>query len=158
MLISFVTFLVEDDGKIAIIDALQYSSHDDPQLRGQASLLACMMLTSVIGGYKLTSVDIKGLVQIIDQTLKDKEAAACRLAIHGLQRFLPLALESPFCIETVPLLRSLLGLAENSYWLVRVDLLEIFASFSWTALEYGVYQQNQFDLPKFQEAFLCRFV
>lgn len=117
-----------------------------------------MVLNSVISGYNLTSVEVKSLVEIIDQTLKDKETAACRLALHGLELLLPTAFESSFCDETVPLLRSLLTLAENPYWLVRVDLLEVFRSFSWTALEFGICQQNAFDLPKFQEAFLRKLL
>jgi hypothetical protein len=144
------------DGKIAIIDVLQYSTHDDPQLRGQVALLACMVLSNVIGGFDLTSVEKRTLVRIIDETLIDKETAASRLALQGLQHFLPMALEGPFCVETVPLLRSLLKLAENPYWLVRVDLLEVFGSFSWTALEFGLQNQTNFKLPKFQECFLSK--
>ncbi|XP_046649350.1 huntingtin-like isoform X2 [Daphnia pulicaria] len=146
--------LSDTDGKIAIIDVLQYSTHDDPQLRGQVALLACMVLSNVIGGFDLTSVEKRTLVRIIDETLIDKETAASRLALQGLQHFLPMALEGPFCVETVPLLRSLLKLAENPYWLVRVDLLEVFGSFSWTALEFGLQNQTNFKLPKFQECFL----
>ncbi len=145
------------DGKIAIIDVLQYSTHDDPQLRGQVSLLACMVLSNVIGGFNLTSVEPKTLVRIIDETLSDKETAASRLALQGLQHFLPMALEGPFCMETVPLLRSLLKIAKNPYWLVRVDLLEVFGSFSWIALEFGLQNQTDFQLPKFQESFLRKF-
>ncbi|EFX77022.1 hypothetical protein DAPPUDRAFT_106588 [Daphnia pulex] len=137
-----------------IIDAPQYSTHDDPQLRGQVALLACMVLSNVIGGFDLTSVETRTLVRIIDETLIDKETAASRLALQGLQHFLPMALEGPFCVETVPLLRSLLKLSENPYWLVRVDLLEVFGSFSWTALEFGLQNQTNFKLPMFQECFL----
>lgn len=137
------------------MDVLQYSAHDDPQLRGQVSLLACMALRSVLDGCKLTRVETKILVQIIEKTLKDKETSACRLALQGMQHFLPMALEGPFCIEIIPLLQSLLTLSENPYWLVRVDLLEVFGSLSWTALEFGLYShQTCFNLPKFQEAFL----
>ncbi|KAK4002443.1 hypothetical protein OUZ56_004272 [Daphnia magna] len=142
------------DGRIAIIDVLQYCTHEDPQLRGQVSLLACMVLSSVISGFNLTGIESKTLVRIIDETLKDREAAASRLALQGLQHFLPMALEGSFCIETTPLLRSLLKLAENPYWLVRVDLLEVFTSFSWAALEFGIKNKTSFSLPMFQEAFL----
>jgi hypothetical protein len=68
-----------------------------------------------------------------------------------------MALEGPFCMETVPLLRSLLKIAKNPYWLVRVDLLEVFGSFSWIALEFGLQNQTDFQLPKFQESFLRKF-
>lgn len=137
------------------MDVVQYSSHDDPQLRGQVSLLACMVLSSVIGGCNLTSIEAKTLVRIVEETLKDRETSACRLALQGLQHFLSLALESPFCIETIPLLHSLLSLSENPYWLVRVDLLEVFGSFSWAALDFGLHtHETSFNLPKFQEAFL----
>lgn len=118
------------------------------------SLLACMMLSGVISGFQLTGVEAKTLVRIIDETLNDREAAASRLALQGLQYFLPMALEGTFCIETIPLLRSLLQLAENPYWLVRVDLLEVLSSFSWAALEFGVQNKTDFSLPMFQEAFL----
>ncbi|XP_057364436.1 huntingtin-like isoform X1 [Daphnia carinata] len=142
------------DDSIAIIDVLQYRTHEDPQLRGQVSLLACMVLSSVISGFNLTGIESKTLVRIIDETLKDREAAASRLALQGLQHFLPMALEGSFCVETTPLLRSLLKLAENPYWLVRVDLLEVFTSFSWAALEFGIQNKTSFSLPMFQEAFL----
>lgn len=113
-----------------------------------------MVLSSVISGFNLTGIESKTLVRIIDETLKDREAAASRLALQGLQHFLPMALEGSFCIETTPLLRSLLKLAENPYWLVRVDLLEVFTSFSWAALEFGIKNKTSFSLPMFQEAFL----
>lgn len=113
-----------------------------------------MVLSNLIGGFDLTSVESKTLVRIIDETLSDKETAASRLALQGLQHFLPMALEGPFCVETIPLLRSLLKLSENPYWLVRVDLLEVFSSFSWTALEFGLQNQTNFKLPKFQDSFL----
>lgn len=133
---------------------LQYSHHDDPQLRGQAALLACSILSSVARGYDLVSVKIQLLIEIVDTTLKDRETAACRLAINGLHSFLPTAVECRLCVEIVPLLQSLLTLSENPYWLVKVDLLECFASFSWIALWFGLKQQDKFDVTKFQVAFL----
>lgn len=150
--LNFFSHIVDPE-KIAITDVLQYNHHEDPQLRGQVALLACMILSSVASGF-IVNMETKILVQIVDKTLKDKETAACRLAVHGLQNCIPIAVESPFCVEVVPLFRSLLALSENPYWLVKVDLLEFFASFSWIALEFGLKNQSEFNLPIFQEAFL----
>lgn len=117
-----------------------------------------MILISRINGHNLTNVEATDLIRIVDETLKDKETAACRLALQGLHQFLPLAVESPYCVELVTLLRSLLTLSENPYWLVRVDLLEVFSSFSWTALAFGIRNQTNFSLPKYQESFFRKII
>lgn len=112
---------------MAILDALLYSSDSDPQLRGQASLLASAVAQSVIGGFTVTTVDMMHVLKIINATLKDKETAACRLALQGVQQLLPIAIESSFCMDVIPLLHSLLSLSSNPYWLVKADLLEVFS-------------------------------
>lgn len=146
-----------------MLDVLRYSSHDDPQLRGQAALLACAVLSSVFAGYTVTVVDVKELMHIVDDTLKDRETSACRLALQGVQPLLPMALEGSFCVQTISLLESMLTLSANPYWLVKVDLLEAFTSIPWVALEFGMQKRsNHINLPSFLRTFFgkicCQYI
>ena len=127
------------------MDVLLYNKHDDPQLRGQAAIFACGVLNTIIGGYGIAGKSVEELVHIIEERIEDKEVAACRLSLQGIQQLLPTALESPFCSKFVPVLQSLLTISENPYWLVKVDLLDVFSSIPWEALEFGIGTSNETD-------------
>ena len=92
----------------------------------------------MFAGLVVSVIETEALLDIVNDALKDKETSACRLALQGLQPLLPLALESSFCVEVIPLLDSLLALSANPYWLVKVDLLEAFSCLPWVALEFDV--------------------
>ena len=133
------------------MDVLLYNHHDDPQLRGQAALFACGILKSVASGYEITGKSVEELICLIEERLKDKEVAACRLALQGLQQLLPTVVETPFCPKFIPLLQSLLSVSENPYWLVKVDLLEVLASIPWDALQFGTSNVPFFNFNMFQK-------
>lgn len=143
-------FPLEND-KILIMDVLLYNNHDDPQLRGQAALFACGVLSTIISGFGIAGKSVEELVTIIEERIKDKEVAACRLSLQGIQQLLPIALESPFGSKFIPVLQSLLTISENPYWLVKVDLLEVFSSIPWEALEFGVSNETGFNYNMFQK-------
>ena len=139
---------------------LGYSTHEDPQLRGQAALLACSILTHMAEGQTIRTVEHRQLVDIVHQILKDKESSACRLAVQGLEHCLPRTLETKLSSEVMPLLNCLVTIAANPYWLVKVDLLELLGSLSWITLELALAPSGScMNFPMFQKTFLgnrCR--
>lgn len=157
MIITILKYLsITESDRISIMDVLLYNHHDDPQLRGQVALFACGILKSVVSGYQFTVKSVEELICIIEERIKDKEVAACRLALQGLQHLLPTALESPFCPKFIPLLQSLLSISENPYWLVKVDLLEVIGSIPWEALQFGTSNVSFFNFNMFQKNVLCK--
>lgn len=133
---------------------LGYSTHEDPQLRGQAALLACSILTHKIEGQTIWTVEHSQLVAIVHQTLKDKESSACRLAVQGLQHCLPRALETQLNSEVMPLLNCLVAVASNPYWLVKVDLLDLLGSLPWITLEFNLAPPDSYmSFSMFQKTF-----
>ena len=138
---------------VAVVDVLDYGGHGDPQLRGQAALLACSILRCQAKEFAVSSVSPQRLVAQLNDTLDDKETAACRLAVQGLQQCLPHVLESRLCLELAGSLNRLLTLAANSYWLVRVDLLETLATLSWISLQHATTTVDAaFNATMFQNA------
>lgn len=94
------------------------------------------------------------LLEIVESILKDRETAACRLALQGLQQLLPVALETPHFSAVVPLLLALIDLSSNSYWLVRVDVFEVFSSIPWSALKYAFSDSDSFNAYMFEKEFI----
>ena len=139
------------ENNIYVVDVLEYSRHDDPQLRGQAALLACSILKSHAIGRRISKVSAEKLLSIIIKTLEDKEAAACRCAIQGIEFCMTYVLESRLCYLMADPLNALLSLASNSYWLVRVELLDALKTLSWISLQHGM-QGIHFHVPVFQKA------
>ena len=152
--VLFHFFFYKGDG-LLLTNVLGYSTHEDPQLRGQSALLACSILTHKAEGQKIWTVEHSQLVAIIHQILKDKESSACRLAVQGLQHCLPRALETKLSSEVIPLLNCLVTVASNPYWLVKVDLLDLFGSLPWITLEFTLGPSgSHMNFPMFQKTFL----
>lgn len=137
---------------------LLYKTHDDPQIRGQICLMACAILQSAFSGFEICSDGVTTLLQIVEAVLKDRETAACRLALQGLRQLLPVALESPYSSAAVPLLLSLIDLSDNSYWLVKVDLIEVFSLLPWSALKYAFNESTSFNAHMFERDFISRLL
>lgn len=132
---------------------LAYKNHQDPQLRGQAALIACSILKYKAIGFHVSTVEAESLIAIVNGIVADKETAtASRLAVQGLQQCLSHVLESSLCSQMATSLNNLLRTFSNPYWLVRVDLLEVIASLSWISLEFGM-RNTQFSVVLFQKDF-----
>ena len=143
---------------VPISGVLGYSCHQDPQLRGQAALIACSILKLKAIGFHVSTVETERLLAIINGIVVDKETAtASRLAVQGLRQCLSHVLESPLCSKMATSLNNLLRTFSNPYWLVKVDLLDIIASLSWISLEYGM-RNSQFSIVLFQKDFFGKFL
>ena len=144
------------DDALFIIDVLEYAKHGDPQLRGQAALLASSMLKCLANGYNISTVEDAKLFNIINDTLADKETTASRLALQSLELCLPYVLESELCSKIVPSLNSLVMLSANPYWLIKVDLLDILGSISWISLEFGLCR-SELSVSMLQKALFSKW-
>lgn len=139
---------VEDDPQI-ILEVIFYSSHSDPQLKGNVAQLIGSLLESVLflcddkvmesyieKMYGPGQPSIRELCNHLIKIVKDDSAVAAKLAINSIRKFLPTMLNMPLMWESVQILMSLLQVADNPYWLVKVELLELIGELNFRTVSY----------------------
>ncbi|XP_056004424.1 huntingtin-like isoform X2 [Ostrea edulis] len=139
---------VTEDNNQLMKDVLLYASHFDPQLKGTATLIIGNLIKSCLtqgGGNFIrwmeefvsgSSVTIEYLVEIILHIMEDESSVAVRLALLGIKKCLiPLLMgtHSPTGLEAV---LKLLSIQNNPYWLVKVEILEVFSSLNFNVLNH----------------------
>nr|XP_022340193.1 huntingtin-like isoform X2 [Crassostrea virginica] len=139
---------VTEDNDQLIKDVLLYASHIDPQLKGTATLIIGNLIKSALsrgrGDFSKwveeftceSSVTIEHLKEIILNIVEDESSVAVRLALLGVRKCLSLLLlgtHSPIGVEAV---LKLLSIQNNPYWLVKVELLDLFSSLNFNVLNH----------------------
>uniref|UniRef100_UPI00398E546A huntingtin isoform X8 n=1 Tax=Pristiophorus japonicus TaxID=55135 RepID=UPI00398E546A len=124
-----------------ISDILKYVAHGDPQIRGTTALLCSTFIHSVLiktrfnpeswlatvrgtAGY---DVSLEDCVPLLQKTLRDKSSVTCKLACAAVRHCISSLCNSSYSELGLQLTIDLLTLKNNSYWLVRTELLETLA-------------------------------
>ncbi|XP_074614489.1 huntingtin-like isoform X2 [Acropora palmata] len=121
-------------------DVLLFSGHGDPQLRGS---LAAVIGNVIRSGLEMGRLDfdmwcidncqeletvplvLEDLISVLKTILQDESSVAIRQACISLKSCLSLLCSSKHSRVALDLLDAILSLRNNSYWLVKVELLEI---------------------------------
>ena len=123
-------------------DVLQFSNHSDPNLRGQVAIIIGNFFDQVLSlpvGYEeflLANVPNKNetfhldfLMKIFCDILRDSSSITVKHAILSLKQFLPKLLKSnEFEVnEVLKLVECLITLKNHTYWLIKVELINLFS-------------------------------
>ncbi|XP_067838539.1 huntingtin isoform X1 [Heptranchias perlo] len=124
-----------------ISDILKYVDHGDPQIRGATALLCSTFIHSVLTKTRFNpeswlatvrgatgyDVFLEDCVPLLQKTLKDKSSVTCKLACAAVRHCITSLCNSSYSELGLQLTIDLLTLKNNSYWLVRTELLETLA-------------------------------
>ncbi|XP_069698723.1 huntingtin isoform X2 [Periplaneta americana] len=131
-----------NNGSQALSDVLLFAGHADPQLRGIACTVAGSFLQAALvqSGGNLAKWNAEGctsvpaLVQLLLKGLQDESSVCCRQALSAVGLCLPELLESLESRATLPILKALPLVVNNSYWLVKVKLVEVVSQLSYVTI------------------------
>ncbi|KAL4231691.1 hypothetical protein ACF0H5_009269 [Mactra antiquata] len=132
-----------------IKDILLYASHPDPQLKGNCSLIIGNLLSSVLkqchgqfdtwvkqNGQQTECLSLSSVVDTLLFITEDPSSVAARLAVSALGTSLPYLLYSNHGNVTIKALLKLLQVKNNSYWLVKVELLDLIQNLDFKAVRH----------------------
>ncbi|XP_052771519.1 huntingtin-like isoform X2 [Mya arenaria] len=123
----------------SIQDVLLYAGHPDPQLKGVTSQIIGNFLSAALtegrGNFNkwvqarnVPSLGVWSLESLMEPLLcitEDCSSVAARLAVSALGTILPQLLHSYHGDAAIKGLLKLLQVKDNSYWLVKVEVLEL---------------------------------
>ncbi|XP_076812038.1 huntingtin-like isoform X3 [Clavelina lepadiformis] len=164
---------VEDNAAV-LSDVLLYRKHSDPKLKGASLMVAASFIDTVLHLSRTSAEDwwkemtayysenkfgslpnIQSLTGMLTHALEDESSVCVRQACSAITVCFSTLCASTYNNLGLSLLLSLLRLKQNSYWLVKVDLLEILASVNFRQIAYLEQSQtnNDFLIKKnsFQE-------
>uniref|UniRef100_A0A4W3JTK9 Huntingtin n=1 Tax=Callorhinchus milii TaxID=7868 RepID=A0A4W3JTK9_CALMI len=121
-----------------VSDIMKYVEHGDPQIRGATALLCSTFIHSVLtktrfhpdtwlANIRRYNVSLEDCVPLLQKTLKDKSSVTCKMACAAVRHCITSLCNSSYSELGLQLIIDLLTLKNNSYWLVRTELLETLA-------------------------------
>ncbi|XP_069797989.1 huntingtin isoform X3 [Narcine bancroftii] len=133
-----------------ISDILKYVEHGDPQIRGATALLCSTFIHSVLTKTRFNpefwlaevrgatgySITLEDCVPLLQNTLKDKSSVTCKLACAAVRQCITSLCNSSYSELGLQLIIDLLNLKNNSYWLVRTELLETLAEMDFRLVSF----------------------
>ncbi|PNF14647.1 hypothetical protein B7P43_G11847, partial [Cryptotermes secundus] len=148
------------NGVQTLSDVLLFASHPDPQLRGITStVIGCLLQSALIqsGGnfrkwveteckrnFGASEISVPELTKLLLKGLEDKSSVCCRQTLLAVSLCLPELLESAESQSAAAILRALPLLVNNSYWLVKVKLVEVVGELSYVTI-YHVMGNSDFQ-------------
>ncbi|XP_054259354.1 huntingtin-like [Macrosteles quadrilineatus] len=136
------------DGFSHVSDVLCFATHSDQQLRGLCCVLVGTFICSSITTAATTfdqwvntcqptkPVTLPSLVSLLTTGLQDESSTCVRHALTSLCVCLGPLLCSHDHQTALPILPALLRVADNSYWLVKVKLLELLGYLSYLHIHH----------------------
>ncbi|EDO49114.1 predicted protein [Nematostella vectensis] len=133
---------VPDNRTQLVRDILQFNAHPDPQLRGAlASVIGLVISAGMKKGrldfeewsnrsceeFNTPVLSLPSLLSVLGCILQDDSPVAIRQACAAVKVCFNLLCSSPHCSHALDLVHTLAKLKNNSYWLVKVELLELIA-------------------------------
>uniref|UniRef100_A0A1B6D7Q0 Huntingtin n=1 Tax=Clastoptera arizonana TaxID=38151 RepID=A0A1B6D7Q0_9HEMI len=136
-----------------ICDVLDFDTYPDQQIRGMTRLLIGHFINSVLtqcdrgfsewyDGVKLRTtykIKILSLPKLIDHLvlgLQDETSVCIRHTVGSIATCIRSLMNSKDSHTVLPILRSLTDVSKNSYWLVKVKLLELLADLPYINIHY----------------------
>ncbi|XP_078717925.1 huntingtin isoform X2 [Lampetra fluviatilis] len=120
-------------------DLLQFISHPDPQLRGNVAVLCGVIVSAVLAtphSAILSPAELEDVVRPLHLALKDSSSVTCRLACVGVRHCVMQLCNSKQSGLGLTLLSALLHLHDNSYWLVRTELMDTVADIDFRLIAF----------------------
>lgn len=132
-----------------LVDILLYANHADPNLKGCVALILGKFLDSVLSlpisygdfvsrNFKgnIDSVQLNSLFKTVCQIAKDPSSIAVKQALVSFQIFLPKLLKSSKLKsgEILSAIHELTALKSNSYWLVKVELVNLLSKLNFHSI------------------------
>uniref|UniRef100_A0A6P6Y7E8 Huntingtin-like n=1 Tax=Dermatophagoides pteronyssinus TaxID=6956 RepID=A0A6P6Y7E8_DERPT len=113
-----------------INDILLYSTHSDPNIRGHIAMIIGKYLQHNNNNNDELSLD--SLLNLLEKFLLDSSSITIRQVLISLQQFLPILIEHNEIniIQIFNLIHQLICLKDNSYWLIKIELITLFAKIS----------------------------
>lgn len=144
-----------------IWDILTFTTHSDPQIRGCIASVISYYLSSALiksrSKYRkwikthcveeVSDLSVEHLTAVLCEALLDKSTVASRASIAAVGICLKELLHSSHLHSGLQLLRTVLQLQNSSYWLVKVDMLELFSGINF--LQVMHVSQSVDDSTKF---------
>ncbi|XP_046850180.1 huntingtin-like isoform X3 [Xenia sp. Carnegie-2017] len=140
-----------DEGEQWIREVLLYESHHDPIIRGSLSLLIGNFLQSSLtasrydfetwcsqssGNYGTLTLRISVLLDMLEKFVVDESSVTVRLVCTAIKQCLPALCFCPQSARILQLCYKLVQLRQNSYWLVKVELLQILQVFDFSLIAF----------------------
>ncbi|XP_078588724.1 huntingtin-like isoform X3 [Branchiostoma floridae x Branchiostoma japonicum] len=132
-------------------DILLFSNHGDPQLKGNTAVLVGNFIHSALTEARLKydlwiqaiceeqgtpPVLLESLVSCLQTCLTDQASVTCRMACVALKTCLVTLLQSSSGDLGLRLVLATLGQRDTSYWLGKVELLELLSQVDFKLVKY----------------------
>ncbi|CAG7730919.1 unnamed protein product [Allacma fusca] len=117
-------------------DILLFMKHSDPLLRGSCYILIGNLINSILSAQledsKELKVQVGDLIPYLDEGLRDASNIGVKCAISAINTcMIPLLRTENFLSSVTDIIQSLLIVASNSYWLVKVDIVDLLSTIEW---------------------------
>ncbi|XP_047128948.1 huntingtin isoform X1 [Hydra vulgaris] len=142
---AFVAKALPDDidfsnGQL-VRDIMLFSTHDDPHLRGLVAAIVSSFICCTVkqaGGeftnwidkvttfYETDLLDLKQVINVLLVILNDESATAVKQCCQAISQCIHAILESTCNLLGYELVWKLLDHSSSTYWLVKVEIMEIF--------------------------------
>ncbi|XP_020289764.1 huntingtin isoform X2 [Pseudomyrmex gracilis] len=134
-----------------IADILLFANHPDPQIRGNIAMVIGFFLKSVFVQYGGSfrdfearcsienghgNVSLDDMIKLLLNGLNDDSATTCRQTLDALNICLTELLESVDNEHGLTILAALPKLMKNSYFLVKVKLVQLLSKLSYVTIEH----------------------
>ncbi|XP_078660473.1 huntingtin-like [Branchiostoma floridae x Branchiostoma belcheri] len=132
-------------------DVLLFSDHGDPQLKGNTAVLVGNFIHSALTEARLKydlwiqaiceeqgtpPLQLESLVSCLQSCLTDQASVTCRMACVALKTCLVTLLQSSSGDLGLRLVLATLGQRDTSYWLGKVELLELLSLVDFKLVKY----------------------
>ncbi|XP_049777630.1 huntingtin [Schistocerca cancellata] len=136
------------EGAQPLTDVLLFSDHVDPQLRGVTNLIVGNFMRSILTKHTKSFGDVMKdskapkniilpyLITLLIKGLRDESSICCRHTLTAIGHCLNPLLESVNSVDSIPILNALPIVVRNSYWLVKVKLIEVVSELPFNTIHY----------------------
>ena len=142
---SCLRLVIFEENDVRVIEVLQYANHPDSNLTGQSSLIAGSFLRSKLAlhsfnSQNLSEDDERLLLELFFRhlyaALENKSSVHLKLVLTAIKNCINELLNSNSILNLVviDLLKKLVTFASHPYWLIKVELLEIFSLLNYSQI------------------------
>nr|XP_039263514.1 huntingtin-like [Styela clava]XP_039263521.1 huntingtin-like [Styela clava] len=154
---------VYDNRNCHVSEILSFKSFYDPQIRGCTVMAVSQYIASSLilsqnnytswlrenfKGNNRDDVSLEKLVDILSDGLKDESLVCLRASIQAVKTCIGYLLRSDFINLGVKLLGNILELKDTTYWLVKVDLMELLGNINFRQILFA--SESTQEIPKLE--------